>query len=186
MQILLLYGTNEGQTGKIAAFVADQLVRRGHQVTTVNATHVQTPPDPQPDPHRFDAVLVAASVHLGRYQPAVIEFVRSHRAAISARTNAFLSVSLSAAGHAREDRRGLQKCVADFVQASGWTPQLIHHVAGAFRYTTYGFLTRYVMKYIAWRKGAPTDTHHDHELTDWEDIARFAGRFAATEAMTRA
>lgn len=182
MQILLLYGTNEGQTGKIAAFVADQLARCGHQITTVSASDVQTPPDP----HRFDAVLVAASVHLGRYQPAVIDFVRSHRAAISARSNAFLSVSLSAAGHESDDRRGLQKCVADFVQASGWTPQLIHHVAGAFRYTSYGFLTRYVMKYIAWRKGAPTDTHHDYELTDWEDIARFAERFAATEAMARA
>jgi len=33
MQILLLYGTNEGQTGKIAAFVADQLARCGHQIT---------------------------------------------------------------------------------------------------------------------------------------------------------
>jgi len=64
MQILLLYGTNEGQTGKIAAFLAEQLARCGHQVTTASASDVQAPPDPR----RFDAVLVAASVHLGRYQ----------------------------------------------------------------------------------------------------------------------
>jgi len=182
MQILLVYGTNEGQTEKIAAFVADRLARCGHQVTTVSASDART----TPDPHRFDAMLVAASVHLGRYQPAVIHFVRSHHAAIGARSNAFLSVSLSAAGHESDDRRGLQKCVADFVQATGWTPELVHHVAGAFRYTTYGFLTRCVMKYIAWRKGAPTDTHHDYELTDWEDVARFAERFAVAGASTRA
>ncbi|HKF96821.1 MAG TPA: flavodoxin domain-containing protein [Steroidobacteraceae bacterium] len=182
MQILLVYGTNEGQTQKIAAFVADRLARCGHQVTTASASDAQTPPDP----HRFEAVLVAASVHLGRYQPAVIDFVRRHHAAISARSNAFLSVSLSAAGRESDDRRGLQKCVADFVQATGWAPELVHHVAGAFRYTTYGFLTRCVMKYIAWRKGAPTDTHHDYELTDWEDVARFTERFAAAEAITRA
>jgi menaquinone-dependent protoporphyrinogen oxidase len=137
MQILLVYGTNEGHTQKIAAFVASHLERRGHHVTTANASDARTPPDP----HRFDAVLVAASVHLGRYQAAVTEFVRNHRAAISARANGFLSVSLAAAGHDPNDIGGLKKCVADFVQATGWTPQVIHHVAGAFRYTAYRFLT---------------------------------------------
>jgi len=95
-------------------------------------------------------------------------------------------VSLTAAGHEADDVAGLKKCVADFIQASGWTPQRIHHVAGAFRYTAYGLLTRYVMKYIAWRKGAPTDTHRDHELTDWDDVAHFADTFASAEAVTRA
>jgi menaquinone-dependent protoporphyrinogen oxidase len=182
MQILLVYGTNEGHTQKIAAFVAEHLARRGHQVTTAGASDARIPPDPR----KFDAVLIAASVHLGRYQAAVIDFVSNHRAAISARVNAFLSVSLAAAGHDPGDIGGLKKCVADFVQASGWVPQQIHHVAGAFRYSSYGFLTRCAMKYIAYRKGAPTDTHHDYELTDWGDVARFADTFAPTEAVARA
>jgi len=181
MQILLVYGTTEGQTEKIAAFVSERLIRQGHRVMRVNACSART----LPDPGRFDAILIAASVHLGRYQTAVIRFVRKHRAAISARANAFLSVSLSAAGHEPHDIGGLEKCVADFVQASGWKPQLVHHVAGAFRYTVYGFLTRYVMKYQAYRRGAPTDTRHDYELTDWDDLARFADAFAAAHAVTR-
>lgn len=175
MQILLLYGTDEGQTHKIARFVSERLVRQGHQVVTADATEAPT----LPDPRRFEAVIVAASVHLGRYQPAVIQYVRKQRAAISARPNAFLSVSLAAAGHRAGDVAGLNKCVAGFVQASGWTPQRVHHIAGALRYTAYGLLTRYVMKYIAWRNGAPTDTHRDYELTDWEDVAHFAHTFAA-------
>jgi hypothetical protein len=48
---------------------------------------------------------------------------------------------------------------------TGWSPKLIHHVAGAFRYTSYDFLKRWAMKYIAYRKGAPTDTSRDYELT---------------------
>ena len=181
MQILMVYGTNEGQTQKIARFVSERLTRQGHQVVTADASEAAD----LPDPRRFEAVLVAASVHLGRYQPAVIQFVREQRAAISARANAFLSVSLSAAGHEATDVAGLQKCVADFVQASGWTPQRVHHVAGAFRYSAYGSLTRYVMKYIASRKGAPTDTRRDHELTDWDDVARFADTFASAEEVMR-
>ena len=182
MQILLLYATHEGQTQKITGFVAGRLAQQGHTVTTANTSAGGA----LPDPGRFDAILVAASVHLGRYQPAVIEFVSAHRATISARANAFLSVSLAAAGHEPEDVDGLKKCVADFAQASGWTPRLVHHAAGAFRYSAYGFITRYVMKYIAYRKGAPTDTHHDYELTDWDDVARFADAFGSgTGTLTR-
>ncbi len=180
MQVLLVYGTTEGQTRKIATFLADRLARQGHQVVTANAREAGIP-----DPRRFDAILIAASIHLGRYQAAVIRFVREHRAAISARANAFVSVSLAAAGHAPDDIAGLAKCVADFVQASGWTPHRVHHVAGAFRYTAYHLLVRCVMKYIAWRKGAPTDTRRDHELTDWDDLARFADTFASTGAALR-
>ncbi len=174
MQILVVYGTSEGQTRKIVSFLAECLTRRGDRVVTANAA------DPQPpDPHGFDAVLIAASLHLGRYQAAVIRYARQHRAAIGTRANAFLSVSLAAAGHDPADRLGLEKCVADFVQSTGWLPRCVHHAAGAFRYTAYGLLVRCVMRYKAYRRGAPTDTRYDHELTDWNDIARFADTFAA-------
>jgi menaquinone-dependent protoporphyrinogen oxidase len=84
MQILLVYGTQEGQTQKIAGFVADRLTRQGHKVMTGDASAKSA----LPDPRRFDAILVAASVHVGRYQCAVIDYVREHRATISARANA--------------------------------------------------------------------------------------------------
>jgi len=182
MRVLLVFGTTHGHTQKVAGFVVDRLGRQGHHVVVANAGDGR----PFPDARTFDAILVAASVHLGRYQAAVIRFVREHRAAISARANAFISVSLSAAGHDPDDAAGLQKCVADFMRATDWAPQLIQHVAGAFRYTAYHFLTRYVMKYMAYRKGAPTDTRHDYELTDWDDLARFVDRFVSTATVARA
>lgn len=175
MKVLLVYGTTEGQTRKIAEFVADHLLQLGLRALTANTSEA-----PAPDPRDFDAVLVAASVHAGRYQPSVIGFVREHLAAITSRANAFLSVSLAAADDDPEDVAGLAKCVADFVRETGWTPQRVHHVAGAFRYTSYDFLKRWAMKYIAFRKGAPTDTSRDWELTDWEELRRFADTFVAT------
>jgi len=182
MRVLLVYGTTDGHTQKIAGFVADRLGRQGHQLVVANAGDVP----PFPDPRAFDTILVAASVHLGRYQAAVVRFVREHRAAISARANAFISVSLSAAGHDPDDVAGLQRCVADFMRSTGWAPRRIHHVAGAFRYTAYHFLTRYVMKYKAYRRGAPTDTRYDYELTDWDDLARFIDRFVCIAKVARA
>ena len=80
---------------------------------------------------------------------------------------------------------GLKKCVADFTHETGWTPGRIHHVAGAFRYTPYDFLNRWAMKYIAYRKGAPTDTSRDYELTDWDDLTRFVNSLAKSPANPR-
>jgi menaquinone-dependent protoporphyrinogen oxidase len=70
MKLLLVYGTTEGHTQKLVRFVADHLVHLGHQTEVVNAiddTAVAT------DPREFDAVIIAASVHSGRYQSAVIQ-----------------------------------------------------------------------------------------------------------------
>jgi menaquinone-dependent protoporphyrinogen oxidase len=181
VKLLIVYGTSEGQTEKISRFVADHLAERGHQTLAVNAIE----PAQEADPRGFDAVIIAASLHAGRYQAAVIHYLREHLAAIDARPNAFLSVSLAAAGDDEEDIEGLKKCVADFTHETGWTPRCVHHVAGAFRYTAYDFLKRWAMKYIAYRKGGPTDTSRDYELTDWDDLTRFVDSFLKSHAQSR-
>lgn len=181
MKVLVLYGTTEGQTQKVAGVVADHLAQAGHQAQVVNAVDA----DSALDPATFEAVIVTASLHAGHYQPAVVHFVREHLAGIRARRNAFLSVSLAAASDDKDDLAGLEQCLASFIQQTGWMPQCIHHVAGAFRYTAYDFLKRWAMKYIAYRKGASTDTSRDHELTDWADLARFVDSFLRDSGRAR-
>ncbi len=174
MKILLVYGTTEGQTRKIARFIADRLAGFGHSVQQADSTEIAA----SLDVGAFDAIVVAASLHVGHYQSSVIHFVGEHRAALAARPNAFISVSLSAASDEPEDIESLKECVAHFVAQTGWTPRRTHHVAGAFRYTAYDFFKRWAMKYIAYRKGAPTNTHRDYELTDWDDLRQFVDSFA--------
>ena len=108
--------------------MADLLAEQGHETQLVDASDAAAAIDPRD----FDAVIIAASVHAGRYQSAVIHVVRDHLATINARPNVFLSVSLAAAGGDEEDVEGLKKCVAAFTDETGWTPQYIHQVAGAF------------------------------------------------------
>jgi menaquinone-dependent protoporphyrinogen oxidase len=60
-----------------------------------------------------------------------------------------------------------------FIQETGWTPARALAVAGALAYSQYNFLVRFVMKRIARRAGAPTDTSHDYEFTDWATLDRF-------------
>jgi menaquinone-dependent protoporphyrinogen oxidase len=177
MNCLILYGTTEGQTRKIVSFLQDRITRAGHTVTMVDAT--EAPADL--DPGRFTRVLIAASLHAGRYQAAVEDWAHRHAPALSASGAMFLSVSLAAAGTDEDDVQGLAQCVDEFTRRTGWTPALVHHAAGAFRYTEYDFLKRWALKYIAWRKGAPTDTSRDYELTDWQDLERFADALVGAE-----
>jgi menaquinone-dependent protoporphyrinogen oxidase len=174
-KFLVVFGTTEGQTRKIARFVADRLAANGHATTLAEA--IGTGPDL--DPRAFDAVLIAASLHSGEYQPAIVHFVTWRHAALNAMASAFVSVSLAAAGEDADDIEGLVKCVAALERQSGWRPGQIHHAAGAFRFTRYDFLKRWALKYIAYRKGQPTDTSKDYELTDWDRLGAFVDGFAA-------
>lgn len=172
--VLIVYGTTEGQTRKIAEFMAERVRRHGHEVEIHDATAV---------PARLDvgasaAVIVAGSLHMGRHQGALEHFVRHHHATLDRLPGAFVSVSLAAAGDA-EDRRDAQGCADQFLGATGWRPTRTHLVAGAFRYTQYDFFKRWIMRRIAREKGMSTDTSHDLELTDWDDLARFVDDFVA-------
>lgn len=177
-KILVLYGTTEGQTRRIARFIVDRLIAAGHEASLVDAAEAAA----ELNPRTFSAAVIAASLHTGHYQSAVVDFVRRHHDALNPMPTAFVSVSLSAASHDADDLDGLARCVANFERHTGWTPREIHHAAGAFRFTQYDFLKRWALKYIAYRKGQPTNTSRDYELTDWDALGAFVEVFAAKRA----
>lgn len=174
---LVVYGTVEGQSLKVAQFISNRLAASGWAVRLVDAAQC-----PLPDPGEFAGAVVMAPLHIARYPPSIIEFGARHCGALNRMPTAFVSVSLSAAGHDPKDREGLARCLAKLEAETGWRPQVVHHAAGAFRFSRYPLVTRWVMKYIAWRKGQPTNTSRDYELTDWSSLGEFVDRFAASAA----
>ena len=48
------------------------------------------------------------------------------------------------------------------------------------RQEKYNLLVRFFMKRIARAQGAPTDTSHDYEFTDWAAVDRFVADVART------
>ena len=116
-----------------------------------------------------------------------LRFVRENREALAHIPNAFLAVSLSAHGavdpSADERRRAraraaVEETFARFIRETGWTPDVVHPVAGALLYRQYGFFTRTMMRFISGMVGASTDTSRDHEYTDWAAVDRCANELA--------
>lgn len=182
MNFLIVYGTTEGQTRKIAEFVADRIAKRGHTIATVDATSEHAR---ELTLREFDGVIVAASLHAGIYQAAIEAFVRKHHETLNSLCTAFFSVSLGAASEEPSDVLGVNNCVERFVTATGWRPGAIHHIAGAFRYTQYDFFKRWAMRAIAHQKGVTGDAGHDLEMTNWSQVALFTDAFVVAVAKLR-
>ena len=170
--VLLLYATREGQSRRIAEHLAATVRSRG---LTAEVTGVaQLPQGFSLSAH--SAAIITASVHLGKHEPEMVEFVKLHRAELERMPTMFLSVSLAEAGaedmtaefeermKAAMDVQGMMDA---FLAETGWHPSKILAVAGALMYTKYNFLVRLVIKRIARLQGESTDTSRDHELTDW-------------------
>lgn len=173
-RVLVVYGTTEGQTAKIAAHVGDTARRLGHDVIVRHA------PDLVDEAlGEYDAIIVGASLHEGRYQRAVRDFVARHAAALSSRPSAFFSVSLAAASRDPAERAEPVRIAERFTAQLGWKPARIASFAGALKYTQYSWLKRMLMKHIAAKEGGATDTTRDHEYTDWDAVTRFVEELAA-------
>jgi menaquinone-dependent protoporphyrinogen oxidase len=168
-KILIAYGTTEGQTARIADHLAGLIRSRGFEVEALNlkqSTDVSL--------NGYDAVIIGGSIHMGKHQEEIIDFVRKNRADLERLPSAFFSVSLAASG----DLANAEAYVENFTQQTGWRPAKVGLFSGALLYRQYGFLKRYMMKRIVRDKpGMSTDTSRDYVYTDWDQIKRFAEDF---------
>jgi menaquinone-dependent protoporphyrinogen oxidase len=172
-RILVLYGTTEGQTRKIAEFLAAAMRARSVDVDLVDAAAHS------PDADAYTAVVVAASVHAGGYQPVVRRWVQANTETLRSRPTAFVSVCLGVLQHDPEVDHELKTILGLFLAATGWRPGVTRIVAGALPYTKYNWFKRWLMKRIVRKAGGDIDTSRDFEYTDWHDLRRFAGEFVA-------
>jgi menaquinone-dependent protoporphyrinogen oxidase len=171
-RLLILYGTTDGHTARIADFLAGELRSLGAFVDVIEARTAS------PDPREYDGVIVAASLHARGYQRPVVRWARAHAADLRKMPSVFLSVCLSVLQKEPEVRRDLAAIVKNIEDRTGWRPLPVKHVAGALLYTRYGWLKRMVMRSISRRAGGETDVSRDYEYTDWADLRGFAAAFS--------
>lgn len=173
--VLVVYGTTEGQTRKIAESIATALRARGVEVELVDSAAKRAAlVEPV-----YAAAIVCGSLHRHRYQTSLLRFVKDNKAWLAGMPAAFVSVSLTAGLKDDRSRGELREIAEAFFRKTGWTPAITQHVAGALQYSKYAYFKRSIMKLIAKRQGGNTDTSRDHEYTDWDALTRFVESFLA-------
>ncbi len=177
----ILFATREGQTRRIAGYVAQRLRDAGYAIEVVDVAHADGV-----NLDGFDAVVLASSVHVWRHEPEMARFVKKHRLKLATVPSAFLSVSLCEAGAEDPAAEPQQKIrnrldafwlMDRFFTSTHWHPDIALPVAGALRYSQYSIFKKLVLQQVARAKGGSSDTSRDHEYTDWDRVDDFVVRF---------
>lgn len=174
-RVLILYGTTDGHTRKIAAGLAAAVREPGCEVDVVDAKTGGR----DADPARYDGVIVAASIHISTFQRPVRQWVRRHAVELNRRPTAFIAVCLGILEKRPEARLEVLRIMQRFLDRVGWQPTINEPLAGALPYTRYGFLKRWAMKRKVATISNDTDTSRDYEYTDWEALRALGHRFAS-------
>ena len=171
----VFFATTEGQTRRIAEQIASTLRQRGLDSEARDLSAALPPVDWL----NVRGIVLGASIHAGRHQKIAQAFAKTEARHLAVRPSAFFSVSLSAGSRKPAEVEAARALARGFVKAAGWEPRRLECFAGKLAYSRYGFFIRQVMRFIAWREGAPTDPRRDYEFTDWTAVRRFALEVAA-------
>ena len=181
MDFLVTYATTDGLTGEIADRIGLRLMQSGHRATVSDLRDL--PRDYSMS--RFDGIIVGASLHPG-YQRRVRRFVTRQIAALRSRPSAFFSVCLAVASKFPRERAEALAIPRRFVAELRWAPDAIEVIAGALRFSRYGFLRRrYMMAMARSELDEAIDPRRDYCFTDWSQVDAFAASFEQL-AMMRA
>lgn len=164
MKLMIVYATTEGHTRSIAEFLEKEAENKGVTVGLFDATVKP------PSPAEFDAVIIAGSIHGGKYQASIQHFVQEHHKTLNQMNSVFVSVSLTAAADEPESWKELKQQTEDFLLGTGWNPKHVEYTAGALLYTKYDYLKKFIMRMISKKAGGDTDTSKDHVYTDWDQL----------------
>ncbi|MEE4378962.1 MAG: flavodoxin domain-containing protein [Candidatus Competibacteraceae bacterium] len=180
-KVLIAYSTGEGQTAKICRALSRQFQEASHEVelSELQSHH------PELNVQRFDAIIVAASVHAGKHQKSAAHFVTNNIDVLRSKPTAFVSVGLAVVATEAAGRKRADEQVSSFLKQVDWEPDLIETLGGAFRYSEFSAIKRWIFRLSQRlfrkdldRQGWP-DVTADNEFTDWDELRRFGTAFAA-------
>jgi menaquinone-dependent protoporphyrinogen oxidase len=182
-RVAVFFASKQGHTREIAERILLDLRKGGFDVDLQDLRFPLAF-----DLKNYSAAVLAASVHQGSHEKEMIQFVKDHRSELETIPTAFISVSLSEVGAERREATpaehiqfvaDVNKMLDTFFDQTKWRPTYLKPVAGAISYSKYNFFIRFIMRGIARKQGAGTDTSRDYDYTNWIDLDKFMEEIAA-------
>ena len=174
MKFAVVYATTEGQTKKIARFVASKLEDIGHAVSLHNSSDYIV----NLNMKELDRIILAGSVHENEHQEVLGSFIVAHRSTLATKRTLLLSVSLSAAFEGTlPDAEGY---VQGFCENLHWRPDKYLLVAGAIKHAAYGYYQEMIIQYKVLPRRPIENPEEDYEFTDWASLGKAIVDFAGT------
>lgn len=162
MKTLILYSSRDGQTKKIAQFMANQ----------INNDVLISPIDLMIDISDFDLIIIGASIRYGHFNTLLYQFIEKNTALLNQKQTAFFGVNLTARKVGKDSPES-NVYVRKFLQRIQWKPNFKAVFAGALCYPKYSFFDRILIQFIMKITGGETDPSKEIEYTDWNKVNVF-------------
>ena len=147
MKTLILYSSRDGQTKKIAEFMAQYL--EGEVVVSLLTEELDLP--------FFDRVIIGASIRYGHFNKQLYHFVERHHELLNAKSAVFFGVNLTARKEGKDTPEG-NAYVRKFLQRIKWTPAKVGVFAialGAYLPQFPTLVPEFEAQYDAFKKTIP-------------------------------
>ena len=166
MKTLILYSTRDGQTKKIANYIAG-IIHENVDVKSITDMYELA---------NYDRIIIGASIHYGHFNKALYKTLEKHTVLLNQKTTAFFGVNLTA----RKPEKSTPETnvyVRKFLQRITWKPTMSAVFAGALFYPRYNFFDRIMIQLIMRITGGETDPTKEIEYTDWQKVRSFSEAF---------
>ncbi len=176
MNILLLYDTIEGQTGKISRHINERLGNAGYNVQIVNTSDE----DLEVSFDEVDKVILAAPVHERRHPRSFEGTVTAYCEDLAAHDTLMISVSLKAAFESGLEEA--QEYLSEMEMRTGFAPTQEALVAGAVRRDSYDYFESQVLRHVLLADQDVNLADGDREFTDWVALDATVDEFLENDA----
>ena len=166
-KIVILYSTTDGHTREICDRLQQVVEKSGDEVTLVAINE-----GPDVDLASFDKIVIGASIRYGKHNVNVYRFIEDNLPVLNKKPNAFFSVN-AVARKAEKAQPHTNPYLQKFLKQIAWQPKELAVFAGKIDYQMYGFLDRFMIRFIMWMTKGPTDPNTTVEFTDWGQVDKF-------------
>lgn len=163
---IILYSTREGQTHKIAQFMAEQMDVGTCELVDLHQAH-------NLDLSSYDNIIIGASIRYGHFNKKLYQFIEQNKEYLNTNGASFYSVNLTARKPGKDTPEG-SAYIQKFLKRSPWQPKQIGVFAGGLYYPRYKWFDRIMIRFIMSMTGGETDITKEVEYTDWGKVALFA------------
>jgi len=163
---LIIYSTTDGHTKKICNYISEKLEEnfRSKTISLDKSENI--------DLTKYDLIIVGASIRYGKHKPELYSFIHKNLEQLNSIDSAFFSVNAVA----RKDNKGsidTNPYMLKFLKNTNWEPKSLAVFAGKIDYSKYKVLDKFMIRFIMWLTGGPTNILNVHEFTDWNRVELF-------------
>ncbi|MDA9641862.1 menaquinone-dependent protoporphyrinogen IX dehydrogenase [bacterium] len=121
----------------------------------------------------FNKIIIGASIRYGKHSKELYKFIKLNKKILEEKKSTFFSVNV-VARKPEKNTPETNPYIKKFLKISKWKPERIRVFAGKVDYPNYNFFDKYIIKFIMFITGGPTDTSQSYEFTDWSKVDDFA------------